>query len=212
MLRFSRHDRFFTFRVLRTPLFFRLPSFAFRLFFLNVLFSAGCANAVQVGQTAVLDGVDLQQMTDRMAQSLAASAEVNSRYESAGPLTVVVMPVENRLTGEVIPRGAAEAFTGRVRTLLSRAGVQKFVWIMNRDAYYNLRSRELDDIDPGPNPEAISPQYALTATFSSLTTEDPKRRQAYYLCVFDLTSLDGRTKIWSDSYEVKKTAVKGFLD
>ena len=83
---------------------------------------------------------------------------------------------------------------------------------MNRDAFYDLRSRELEGIELGPAPEAVNPQYALTATFSSLTDEDPRRRSAYYLCVYELTDLSGRTVLWSDRYEVKKIAVKGDFD
>ncbi len=83
---------------------------------------------------------------------------------------------------------------------------------MNRDAFYRLRQRELEGVDLGPAPKAMNPQYALTATFSSLTTEDPEHRSSYYLCVFDLTDIWHRTKLWSGSYEVKKVAVKGFGD
>ena len=52
----------------------------------------------------------------------------------------------------------------------------------------------------------------MTATFSSLTDEDPRRRSAYYLAVYELTSLRDRSVLWTGSYEVKKVAVKGFLD
>jgi hypothetical protein len=37
-------------------------------------------------------------------------------------------------------------------------------------------------------------------------------RSEAYLCVYELTDLDHRTVLWSDKYEVKKKAVKGFLD
>ncbi len=176
--------------------------------------SVGCApkSVLEAGQSTALDGVDLVQMTDAMAMSLANDPEVIAEFQRNGPLVVVVMPVENRLTGEIIPRGAATAFTGRVRTQLTRQRSELFSWVMNREAWYDLRKSELEGIDPGPSPEAISPRFALTATFSSLTHEDPKRRSIYYLCAFDLKRLDDRTIIWSDKYEVKKIAVKGFLD
>jgi hypothetical protein len=96
--------------------------------------------------------------------------------------------------------------------LLARHAPDKFTWIMNRDAFYRLRDRELEGMDLGPSPDAINPEYALTATFSSLTSEDAKRRSSYYLCVYELTNLQDRTLLWSDRYEVKKQAVKGFLD
>jgi hypothetical protein len=83
----------------------------------------------------------------------------------------------------------------------------------DRDAFNELRARELDlGIDPGPNPDRVQPGYALTARFSNIFAEDKRRRETFYLCVFELTNLSGGTILWSGSYEVKKAAVKGFLD
>ena len=84
---------------------------------------------------------------------------------------------------------------------------------MNRDAFYDLRGRELEGgFELGPSPDAIDPQYALTAKFSSLTDESSKRRRSYYLCAYELMNLEDRRVIWADKYEVKKIAVKGMLD
>ena len=83
---------------------------------------------------------------------------------------------------------------------------------MNRDTFYSLRGQELEGVDLGPAPEAVNPQYALTAIFSSITNESSKARSSYYLCVYELTNLQDRTVLWTDKYEVKKRAVKGFLD
>jgi len=64
----------------------------------------------------------------------------------------------------------------------------------------------------GPAPEAINPQFALTAVFSSLTQETSKGRSDFYVCRYELSDLQTRGVLWSDSYKVKKSAVKGFLD
>jgi hypothetical protein len=176
-----------------------------------LLFISGCASAVAAGHNTALDRVDLVKMTDDMAARIVADADVQSVL-ARGPMTVVVRPVENRMQAEILPRGPAEAFTARVRMLLARHAPDRFTWVMNRDAYYRLRGQELDGTDLGPAPEAVNPEYALTATFSSLTSEDPKRRSAYYLCVYELTDLQNRNTFWVGSYEVKKLAVKGFLD
>jgi len=173
---------------------------------------AGCTSAVQSGRNTALDSVDLVKMTDDMAMQIVASPAVQEAIAQKGQLRVVVQPVENQMRGEVLPRGPSEAFTARLRYLLSKHAPDRFVWIMNRDAYYRLRQQELEGVDLGPAPGAIEPEYALLARFSSLTDEDSKRRSAYYLCVYELTSLKDRTLLWSGSYEVKKTAVKGFLD
>ena len=179
-----------------------------------LLLLAGCVsdNVTRVATYAALDSFDLQKMTDDMAMRIAGDVDVIGEWQARGPLKVVVRPVENRLTGEVLPRGEAEVFTARVRQLLAKHAPDRFTWIMNRDAFYRLRSKELENVDLGPAPEAINPQYALTATFSSLTDEDARRRSAYYLCVYELTDLEGRTVLWSGKYEVKKIAVKGDLD
>jgi Peptidoglycan-synthase activator LpoB len=173
----------------------------------------GCAsNVTRLGYRAALDSFDLQAMTAQMAQSIAADPEVQAEFQRSGPLTIVVEPVQNRLTAEIIPRGAAQAFTARVRVLLARSEPNRYQWIMNRDDFYDLRERELDGIDLGPTPDAVSPRFALVATFSSLASEDATRRSAYYLCQYELTDLSNRQVLWADKYEVKKTAVKGFLD
>jgi hypothetical protein len=176
-----------------------------------ILVNGGCTNAIQSGHNTALDSVDLVQMTDDMAMQIGSDPDVIRAFQEHGPLKIVVQPVRNEMTAEVLPRGPAEAFTARVRMLLARHSADRYTWVMNRDAYYRLRNRELD-IDPGPAPERIQPEYALTAIFQSLTKEDPKKRSAYYLCVYELTNLKDGTLLWTGSYEVKKIAVKEFLD
>lgn len=173
----------------------------------------GCASAVKNARTTALTGVDLISMTDDMAARIAASEAVREEIAKKGSLKIVVMPVVNNLRAEVIPRGQAVAFTGRVRTLLMRHSPEKYTWVMNREAFHELvrRERELQ-VDPGPSPDIVNPEYALTATFSSLTDENAKQRESFYVCIFELTSLQDRSLLWSGSYEVKKQAVKGFLD
>jgi hypothetical protein len=175
------------------------------------LLLVGCASAVEKGHNTALDSVDLVKMTDDMAMQLDGDSAVTHEYEQRGALKIVVQPVVNDMTAEILPRGPAEAFTARLRGLLAQHSPQKYQWVMNRDAFYHLRSKELD-VDLGPPPERVNPEYALTATFRSLTSEDPKRRSAYYLCVYQLTRLNDGTVLWTGSYEVKKNAVKEFLD
>jgi hypothetical protein len=192
----------------KIPIFFYLCS---SVFICGYIFLIGCKSAVDVGHNTALDSVDLIQMTDDMAMKISADPNVQREIAEHGPLKIVVEPVKNEMTAEVLPRGPAEAFTGRVRSLLSKHSPDRFIWIMNRDAFYRLRAKELE-IDLGPAPDAIDPQYALTATFSTLTNEDRKRRSAAYLCVYELTDLAHRNVLWTDKYEVQKTAVKEFLD
>jgi hypothetical protein len=172
----------------------------------------GCASAVGTGQNTALSGVDLVRMTDDMAMQIGSDPQVQRAIAERGPLKVVIVPVENRMRAEVLPRGPAEGFVARVRSLLSRHAPESFTWIVNRDAFYNLRGRELEGVELGPSPDAINPEYSLSAVFSSLADEDKKHRSSYYLCRYELVDLRDRTVLWTGAYEVKKVAVKGFGD
>lgn len=173
---------------------------------------SSCTSALESGTSTALSGVDLVQMTDDMAMKIMADPQVQAAIALHGPLKVVVQPVENRMRAEVLPSGQAEAFVGRLRTLLARHAPDKFTWIMNRDDFYRLRQRELEGVDLGPAPGAVNPQYSLTAVFSSLEDENAKRRSGFYVCRYELLDLQNRTLLWTASYDVKKIAVKGFLD
>jgi peptidoglycan-synthase activator LpoB len=179
---------------------------------MSLLLFGGCTSAVESGHNTALDSVDLVSMTNDMAASIVASPAVQAEYAAHGPLRVVCEPVQNRMTGEILPRGQAQAYTAQVRALLSEHAPDEFTWIMNRDEFYDLRNSELVNVPLGPSPDAVNPQYALAARFDSLTNEDSSGRTSYYLCVYRLTDLDHRRVLWSGSYKVKKTAVKGFLD
>ena len=173
---------------------------------------SGCSSAVSQGTNTALSGVDLVQMTDDMAMKIMGDPDVQAAMAQRGALKVVVLPAENQMQGEVLPRGQAEAFVGRVRTLLARHAPDKFTWIMNRETFYRLRAQELEGVEPGPSPDAISPDYSLSAVFTSMANEDAKHRSSYYVCRYELSDLKDRTVLWTAAYEVKKVAVKGMLD
>ena len=174
-----------------------------------LLWAGGCGNAVSSGQSTALDGTDLVKMTDDMAASIAASPAVRSAEARDGSLKVVVEPVVNHMTAEVLPAGPSDAFTARVRTLLARHDPDRFTWIMTRPVYDKLRRQEVEGADAGPSPDAVDPRYALTATFTSLAHETAGGRTDYYVCNYALTNLADRTVLWTRSYEVQKRAVRG---
>ncbi len=181
------------------------------------LWAGGCASGPDPkAKNTALDAGNLVEITQKMAQSLAAEPRVQEVIQKEGPLKVVVEPVENHLRAEVLPRGPADAFTARLRVLLSKSAPESFTWIMNRDAFNSLRKKELETpgthLDLGPSPESIQPRYALYAEFYSLANEDSEHRSSDYLCVYKLTDLQARTILWTDKYELKKVAVKAFLD
>lgn len=173
----------------------------------------GCGTATSHGKGTALDHIDLVNMTDDMAAKIAADPDVQQAIAEHGAMRIVVMPVENNMTGEILPRGPAMTFVSRVRALLARHNDGQYIWIANADAYRAMQQRELEPgTDLGPDPATTNPDYALNAIFSSMTKEDEDKRSAYYLCEYQLTNLKDRTILWTDRYELRKIAVKGFLD
>ena len=177
----------------------------------GLLFLASCAQntAVSHGRSTALDAANLEEMTEQMTGAILKAKGVQSAIANKGKLKVVIQPVENKMIGEVLPRGEKELFIARLRLLLQDRAPNQFAWVVNRDAWYNLRNKE---VDPGPDPNRVQPEYALTARFSSITDESSRHRSSYYLCVYNLTDINTGETLWTDKYEVKKSAVKGFLD
>ena len=178
---------------------------------LLLLLTAGCGGPLTSGTTLSLTGDDVQRMAGQMVTSITGDTEVQEVLNRPGPMDVVVLPVRNRLTGEVLPPGQAYLFTAKLRNELGRVRPDAFRWVANRDDYYRLRASELA-VPPGPSPDAVQPEYALQATFRSLVSDDKRRRETYYLCEFELTDLADRETLWTDAYEVEKQARRGFLD
>jgi hypothetical protein len=178
---------------------------------LAVAFIAGCTSAVSSGHNTLLDADDLDAMTNQMTASMVGDPTVQATIAAQGPLKVVCEPVENQMTGVILPTGQAQLYTASIRSALSQHAPDKFTWIMNRNEFYALRGKELEQ-SLGPSPDAINPQYALVGQFNTLTQEDENHRSDYYLCTYRLTSLDHRTILWEHAYKVKKSAIKGFLD
>jgi hypothetical protein len=177
-----------------------------------LLFIAGCSSATQSGSNTALDSTDLVTMTNDMAARIEASPAVQKAIADHGPLKIVVEKVVNEMRAEVLPAGPAEEFTARVRTLIAQHEPDRFQWILNLDTFRDLRKRQLDSLNLGPPPGEVSPEYVLTATFTSLADENGSGRTDYYVCNYSLAGIKDRSVLWTHSYEVKKRAVKGFLD
>ena len=153
-------------------------------------------------------------MTDDMAMKIVSGSRMCRRQSRARAQLKVVVAAgrEPDDGGGAAARAGRGVHRPRADRCSSKHAPDEFIWVMNRDAFYRLRAASELDVDLGPSPDAINPEYALTATFSSLTNEDRKRRSEYYLCVYELTDLSDRNVLWTDQYEVKKKAVKEFLD
>lgn len=169
------------------------------------------SSATSHGQSTFFDGTDLEKMTEQMAASLAADPEVAAAVKEQGRLKVVIMPVENYLQGEILPRGTAEEFVAQVRILLGKNAPASFQFITNRRDY-NYIKREREDLDAGPSPDLLTADYTLTARFSSLADENRKSKSAFYVCRYELVSLRDRSTLWEASYNLRKKAARNSLD
>src|SRR5688572_10736856 len=101
------------------------------IFVLMVL--AGCAGdntAVSHGRGTALDAANLEEMTERMTSAILGDGDVQAELARKGKLRVVIQPVENRMVGEVLPRGAKELFVARLRLLLQERAPERFTWVM----------------------------------------------------------------------------------
>jgi hypothetical protein len=167
-------------------------------------------------KTTFLTADDLVAMTDKMAQSILADPQVQAVIAEK-PMTIVLKPIQNE-TNEIIRTGEKQLYVHRVRVLLSTKPElrQKFVFVLNRDDYENLRQQEgVSSSELGLTEERVQPEYALTGTFYANTNITTKNRSDTYLCTFRLTKLQGEAtgiQLWEGSYETSKHVKKEFLD
>jgi PBP1b-binding outer membrane lipoprotein LpoB len=106
--------------------------------FFSSLVSCAPNTAVSHGRNTTLDSVDLVEMTQKMTDAILRDPGVQADISRNGPLKVVIQPVENKMVGEVLPRGAKEAFIAKLRAQLQERAPEKFTWIINRDAWRAL--------------------------------------------------------------------------
>ena len=146
------------------------------LLILSLLTGCGANTAVSHGKNTALDAANLEEMTQKMTDAILREANIQSALADKCKLRIVIQPVENKMIGEVLPRGEKELFVARLRSLLQERAPNQFTWVMNRDNWHAIRDKELD---PGPDPVRVQPEYALTARFSSITDESSKHRSSY---------------------------------
>lgn len=152
-----------------------------------------------------LQSKDVLQASDSLAMDLLSLPMLNDSREK---LTVVVDRVED-LTRDNLFKGDYNIFLQRLQTNLSRQGRGRIALIENRDRFYDVRGRELENErendfgqggrGPRRAPEAINPDYALYAKAMDL----PGRGTTYYNIQFTLVDLNSRVQGWTGDYEVR---------
>lgn len=158
---------------------------------------------------------DLEQMTDTMAAKITSDAKVADLTRN-GPITIVLWPIKND-TNQNITESQKWMYVHRVRVLLSNKPALKsqFRFVLNRADYEGLQAKQgLTPAELGVSEDHLRPDYALTGTFSALTTVSGagRNRDDYYYCTFRLTTIKPGNQaseiIWEDAYKTRKKITK----
>jgi len=154
-----------------------------------------------------IQSMDVIAASDKMASSLLSLPELNA---SKVQWTVVVDKVVDNTRDRTFMTDY-QIFLERLRVNLSKQGHGRVQLIENRDQFYNLRNRELenggrDDFGQGSGrqpgaAQSIQPDFSLYMKASDL----PNRATNYYFLEFTLTDMHNRTQVWNDAYEVRAT-------
>lgn len=174
------------------------------LLLLACLVAPGCGTPPRA-DTTFLTSLDLVDMTDRMAQSLARDPRIGARGPDAPPWVVSIYRVVNH-TNQVIPEREKWAYVGRLRALLAQSRFSHehaLIWVAPPERWAMI-SAETGGGDEPPE-QRLRPTHQLTAVFSALTQTSAAGRSDTYLCSFQLVSLETGLIVWEDAWEVKRS-------
>ena len=166
---------------------------------------AGCAGPPRA-RTTFLRSVDLVNMTDRMAVSLAADAVVAARATDDEPWVISVYRIINH-TNQIIPDREKWLYTARLRAMLAQsdfADKRSIIWVIPPERW-PIVAEELG-VSEEPYGFRMNPTHQLTAEFHALTNTSGRGRSDAYLCDYQLLDLHTGTIIWEDAWEVKRHA------
>lgn len=181
--------------------------------------AAACAAAIAVGiptgcaldpprvNTTFLRAVDLVEMTDRMAASLANDPLVRARGPESEPWVISLDRVVNR-TNEVIPEREKWLYLARLRARLAETATSRergLVWVIPPERWRAIAPVAGPDLPPPPR---RTPTHLLTAEFHALTNTWTTGRTDAYLNDYQLIDLRSGEIVWEDAWEVKR-AIEG---
>lgn len=167
----------------------------------------GCGGAPKAN-TTFLGSVDLVDMTDRMAESLARDSDVGPRGDGSPPWVVSIDRVNNH-TNQIIPDREKWLYTGRLRAKLAESDFSRshgIVWVIPPERWH-IVSQELREAAE-PYGLRRKPTHVLYADFLALTSTSSRGRSDAYLCDYQLLDLESGKVVWEDKWEVKR-AVSG---
>ena len=169
---------------------------------------AGCEMPPPRVQTSFLQAVDLIEMTDRMAASLAAAPAITGRDPSSERWVVSMERISNR-TNQLIPDGEKWLYVARLRGRLAAAELtarRNLLWVMPPERWREVAA-ELED-PREPRELRTPPTHQLTGAFLALTNTSGSGRSDTTVCSYQLVDLSTGELVWEDAWEVKR-AVRG---
>ena len=172
------------------------------------LLAAGCAVPPPRVRTSFLQAVDLIEMTDRMAASLAAAPAITGRGPDSERWVVSMERISNR-TNQLIPDGEKWLYVARLRGRLAASDLtarRNLLWVMPPEQWRAVAS-ELDD-PREPLELRTPPTHQLTGAFLALTDTSGAGRSDTTVCSYQLVDLSTGELVWEDAWEVKR-AVRG---
>jgi hypothetical protein len=163
---------------------------------------AGCGGPPRAN-TTFLRSVDAVDMTDRMARSFAADADIGGGTE---PWIISLHRVANQ-TNQLIPEREKWLYMGRLRALLATSGLTRernIVWVIPPERW-PMVAEELG-VSEEPYGLRLDPTHLLTAEFHALTVTSGRGRSDTYVCDFQLLDLATGVIAWEDAWEAKRAS------
>jgi PBP1b-binding outer membrane lipoprotein LpoB len=168
---------------------------------------SGCA-APRIN-TTMLTTPDIIKMTDRMAESLNASAPIAGR-SPASPKWVFTMDRVTNRTEHLLDDSEKWGIMARFRANLARtllANERAIAFVLPAAEWQRYANADF-----APEQARLRPTHALRAEFRSDTSSSLTARRDAYLCAFQLLDLESGSIVWEDSYEVKYSVVRNSFD
>jgi hypothetical protein len=168
--------------------------------------STGCATTPPQVHTTFLRSIDLVDMTDRMARSLAGDEVISKRSANDKPWVISVYRVINH-TNQIITDREKWLYTARLRAMLTQsdfAAKRSIIWVIPPERW-PMVAEELG-VSEEPYGLRMNPTHQLTAEFHALTNTSAQGRSDAYFCDYQLLDLQTGTMIWDDAWEVKRHA------
>lgn len=170
---------------------------------LGVACLAACAGcSAPAAHTTFLRSVDVVDMTDRMAESLAGDEVIGRRTAESERWVVSLDRVSNQ-TNQIIPSREKWLYMARLRSLLAESEFARrhnIVWVVPPEQW-PASGGELDEAG-----SRLTPTHVLAARFNTLTNTSAAGRSDMYVCSYQLTDLASGRLVWEDWWEVKRVA------